>query len=64
MESGMDEIVRELGEEIRASWDAAWFLHVEVFHVTRIEANSVRGRLKYVEKLAEMEQVFNPKLFI
>ena len=56
LESAMDELVRELDGEIRASWDAAWFLHVEGFHETRIDTNSVRSRLESVKKLVERVQ--------
>lgn len=56
LESAMDELVRELDVEIRASWDAAWFLHVEGFHETRIDTNSVRSRLESVKKLVDRVQ--------
>lgn len=55
LEKAMDGLVRELGEEVRFWWESAWFLHVEGFHETRLDINSVRERVKYVRKLVELD---------
>jgi hypothetical protein len=50
------EELLDKGEEVERHWEAAWFLHVEGFHETRLDINSVKRRLKYVKKLVEMER--------
>jgi len=57
LEKAMNRFVGTFGEDIRANWDAAWFLHVEGFHETRfIDINSVKSRLNSVTKLVELER--------
>ena len=61
LEKAIDTLAGELGEEIERYWEAAWFLHVEGFHETRLDISSVKRRLKYVKKLVELEQRRNAK---
>jgi hypothetical protein len=56
LEKAIDTLASEFGEEVERHWEAAWFLHVEGFHETRLDINSVKRRLKYVKKLVEMER--------
>ena len=45
---------QRLDPDIRNSWDAAWFLHVEGFHETRLDISEVQFRLSVVEQLIEL----------
>jgi hypothetical protein len=56
LEKAIDGLASEFGEEVERYWEAAWFLHVEGFHETRLDINSVKRRLKYVKKLVELER--------
>jgi hypothetical protein len=58
LEKAIDALGRELGEGVETSWEAAWFLHVEGFHETRLDINSVKRRLKYVKKLVELSATY------
>ena len=39
---------------VRLWWRTAWFLHVEGFHESRLNAEQVRRDLKYVEALVKL----------
>ena len=41
-------------EEILHGWDAAWFLHVEGFHETRLDISQVEFRIPLVEQLVNL----------
>ncbi len=58
LEKAIDRLTSEFGEEVEKNWEAAWFLHVEGFHETRLAINSVKRRLKYVKKPVELERNF------
>ncbi len=50
--NAVDSISNKLSnEDVRLWWRAAWFLHVEGFHESRLNAEQVRRDLKYVEAL-------------
>ena len=53
--NAVDSISNKLSnEDVRLWWRAAWFLHVEGFRETRLNAEQVRRDLKYVEALMKL----------
>ena len=53
--NAVDSISNKLNnEDLRLWWRAAWFLHVEGFHETRLTTEQVRRDLKYVEALVKL----------
>ena len=40
--------------EVQHGWNAAWFLHVEGFHETRLDISQVEFNLPVVEQLVEL----------
>jgi len=62
LEKAIDALASEFrDEDVERYWEAAWFLHVEGFHETRLDMNSAKRRLKYVKKLVELNEEHNPQ---
>jgi hypothetical protein len=51
LEEAVINISEKLGEWFRASWDAAWALHVWGFHEAKFSPRDVRIRLPDIEKI-------------
>ncbi|MCY0891566.1 MAG: PaREP1 family protein [Pyrobaculum arsenaticum] len=49
-------ISKRLGEWFMHSWDAAWALHVWGFHEAKLDAEDIRDRLPYIEKMVKDAQ--------
>jgi len=54
-----ETIAKQLGEDVRRYWNAAWTLHVEGFHEGKLDASYVARNVEDIEellRLAEREQ--------
>jgi len=53
LEKAVKEISRRVGEDFLASWDHAWVLHVWGFHEAKLDSESIKIRIKYIESMLE-----------
>ncbi|MGC8570467.1 MAG: PaREP1 family protein [Caldivirga sp.] len=53
LEKAMVEISKRLGDWFGEAWDRAWALHVWGFHEAKFDAEDVRIRLPYIERIVE-----------
>ena len=55
--NAVESLYKRLGDpEVRNGWNAAWFLHVEGFHETRLQISQVQFNLPPVVQLVELAQ--------
>ena len=57
----VERIAESLGRGIRHRGDAAWFLHVEVFHEARRDIESVTKRMEDVEEFVNLANRYSRK---
>ena len=53
LEKAVAAISRQLGDWFREAWDSANYLHVWGFHEAKLDAEAVKARLPYVEKMVK-----------
>ncbi len=53
LEDAVVRLSKILGEWLRRAWEAAYYLHVEGFHESRLSSTSVRERVGDVERVIE-----------
>jgi hypothetical protein len=53
LEKAVKEISRRVDELFISLWDHAWVLHVWGFHEAKLDSESVKMRIKYVESMLE-----------
>ncbi|MEM4969645.1 MAG: PaREP1 family protein [Sulfolobales archaeon] len=53
LEDSVVRLSKILGEWLRRAWEAAYYLHVEGFHESRLSPASVRERVGDVERVIE-----------
>jgi len=53
LEKAVEAISDKVGRWFEEAWDRAWSLHVWGFHESKFDAEAVRRRLPYVEKMVE-----------
>ncbi|MFZ8788805.1 MAG: PaREP1 family protein [Acidilobaceae archaeon] len=53
LEKVVEEISRRVDELFISLWDHAWALHVWGFHEAKLDSESVKMRIKYIESMLE-----------
>jgi hypothetical protein len=53
LEKAVKEISRRVDELFISLWDHAWALHVWGFHEAKLDSESVKMRIKYIESMLE-----------
>ena len=53
LEKVVEEISRRVDELFVSLWDHAWVLHVWGFHEAKLDSESVKMRIKYIESMLE-----------
>jgi hypothetical protein len=53
LEKVVEEISRRVDELFVSLWDHAWALHVWGFHEAKLDSESVKMRIKYIESMLE-----------
>jgi len=53
LEKAVKEISKRVDEPFISYWDHAWVLHVWGFHEAKLDSESVKMRIKYVESMLE-----------
>jgi AraC-like DNA-binding protein len=53
LEKAVKEISRRVDELFVSLWDHAWVLHVWGFHEAKLDSESVKMRIKYIESMLE-----------
>jgi hypothetical protein len=53
LEKVVEEISRRVDELFISFWDHAWALHVWGFHEAKLDSESVKMRIKYIESMLE-----------
>jgi hypothetical protein len=53
LEKAVKEISRRVDELFVSLWDHAWVLHVWGFHEAKLDSESVKMRMKYIESMLE-----------
>ena len=53
LEKAVEAISERLGEWFRQTWDTANYLHVWGFHEAKLDANAVKVRLPYIERVID-----------
>jgi len=53
LEKAVEAISDRIGKWFEEAWDRAWTLHVWGFHEAKLDADAVKRRLPYIEKIIE-----------
>jgi hypothetical protein len=53
LEKAVEEISRRVDELFVSLWDHAWVLHAWGFHEAKLDSESVKMRMKYIESMLE-----------
>jgi hypothetical protein len=63
LEEAVELVGKRVGEWFITSWDATWVLHVWGFHETKLGAEAVKIRARYVEKIVlEAKKIVEDKV--
>jgi hypothetical protein len=54
LDSAARKLSERISEDILHAWDSAYYLHVEGFHEARLDIESIKARVKLIEKLLEI----------
>jgi hypothetical protein len=53
LEKAVEEISRRVDELFVSLWDHSWVLHAWGFHEAKLDSESVKMRMKYIESMLE-----------